>query len=245
LKVAALQSRCIPSILHRPLFSDQVPLRHYRLNNEVRTKIPVANSKPRKTDNFSRIETCHLCSRPIYPSKGITFVRNDARTFRFCRSKCHKNFKMKRQPRKLKWTKTHRALRGKEMIVDQNVLLSQFAKRRNVPVKYDRNLVAATMKAMERVEEIRARRERAFTRRRLSGRAARERRRAEDRRVVAEGEHLIAKELKERERLAEVERPLVEEERNAGRLVGEERLRMKRKTRMLVNGGVEEEMDLD
>lgn len=173
-------------------------------------------------------------------------MRNDARTFRFCRSKCHKNFKMKRQPRKLKWTKTHRALRGKEMIVDQNVLLSQFAKRRNVPVKYDRNLVAATLKAMERVEEIRAKRERAFTRRRLSGKAARERRRAEDRRVVAEGEHLIAKELMDRE----VERPLVEslqEERTVGIVVGEEKVRMKAKTKtkMLVNGGVEQEMDLE
>ncbi len=175
-------------------------------------------------------------------------MRNDARTFRFCRSKCHKNFKMKRQPRKLKWTKTHRALRGKEMIVDQNVLLSQFAKRRNVPVKYDRNLVAATLKAMERVEEIRAKRERAFTRRRLSGKVARERSRAEDRRVVAEGEHLIVKELRDRE----AERPLVEsiqQERNVGVVVGEERLRvktkMKMKTRMLVNGGVEEEMDLE
>jgi len=115
-------------------------------------------------------------------------------------------------------------------------------------VKYDRNLVAATLKAMERVQEIRARRERAFTRRRLSGKVARERRRREDRRVVAGGEHLIAKELMDRE----VEGPLVEavvEERNVGRLVGEERLRMKTKTKtktkMLVNGGVEEEMDLD
>jgi hypothetical protein len=46
---------------------------------------------------------------------------------------------MKRQPRKLKWTKTHRALRGKEMIVDSSLLLSQFAKKRNVPVKLKRS----------------------------------------------------------------------------------------------------------
>jgi len=129
------------------------------------------------------------------------------------------------------------------MIVDQNVLLSQFAKRRNVPVKYDRNLVAATLKAMERVEEIRARRERVFTRRRLSGKLAREKKRREDRRVVAEGEHLIAKELMERDAVDPV--AIVDTEKNVGRVVGEERLRNKTKRKMLVGGGTEEEMDLD
>ncbi|KAK5937824.1 hypothetical protein PMZ80_009953 [Knufia obscura] len=191
-----------------------------------------------------RIENCHLCSRPIYPSKGITFIRNDARTFRFCRSKCHKNFKMKRQPRKLKWTKTHRALRGKEMIVDQNLLLSQFAKKRNAPVKYDRTLVNATLKAMERIEEIRARRERVFTRRRLSGKSIRDRKRMEDAKVVSSGEHLIAKELADMERvkIGGGEEEVVV---NPAQVVGEERLRQKSKRRMLVNGGAEEEMDVD
>ncbi|CAG8008096.1 unnamed protein product [Penicillium salamii] len=189
-----------------------------------------------------RVETCHFCSRPAFPSKGITFVRNDARQFRFCRSKCHKNFKMKRQPRKLKWTKTHRAASGKEMIVDSSLVLSQFAKKRNVPVKYDRNLVAATITAMERVEEIRTRRERVFTKRRLAGKLARERQREADRKVVNEGEHLIRKELRERE---EGQPMVAEQSKVANRVHGEERIRQKSKAKMLVDGGVEEEMDVD
>jgi large subunit ribosomal protein L24e len=126
------------------------------------------------------------------------------------------------------------------MIVDSSLVLSQFAKKRNIPVKYDRNLVAATIKAMERVEEIRARRERAFTKRRLGGKLARERKREEDRRVVAEGEHLIRKELRERE-----EGQPLDVSKISSRVVGEEKLRQKKKTRLLVDGGVEEEMDLD
>lgn len=153
---------------------------------------------------------------------------------------------MKRQPRKLKWTKTHRALRGKEMIVDQNLLLSQFAKIRNAPVKYDRNLMQATLKAMERVEEIRARRERVFTRRRLSGKAQREKKRMEDLKVIATGEHLIQKELQDLEQAKLEGRPeeLLHTE-TAPQVLGEERLRQKTRRKMLVNGGTEEQMDVD
>lgn len=153
---------------------------------------------------------------------------------------------MKRQPRKVKWTKTHRALRGKEMIVDSSLLLSQFAQRRNVPVKYDRNLVAATIKAMERVEEIRQRRERVFTKKRLAGKLARERQREEDRRVVAQGEHLIRKELREmQEQNVPFGATSADKEKAVGTVFGEERPRQKKKARQLVDGGVEEEMDVD
>ncbi|WZH44368.1 Ribosome biogenesis protein RLP24 [Fusarium acuminatum] len=133
-----------------------------------------------------RIETCYFCSRPAYPSKGITFVRNDARVFRFCRSKCHKNFKMKRNPRKLKWTKAFRKAAGKEMTVDSTL---QFAARRNVPVRYNRDLMGKTLKAMERVSEIRQRRERVFYKKRMAGK--RERELALARKLVSENEHLL------------------------------------------------------
>ncbi|KAH8550064.1 ribosomal protein L24e-domain-containing protein [Umbelopsis sp. PMI_123] len=112
------------------------------------------------------ITRCYFCSGPCYPGHGTMFVRNDAKTFRFCRSKCHKNFKMKRNPRKVRWTKAFRKAAGKEMTIDSTF---EFEKRRNVPVRYDRNLMATTVKAMKRVQEIRAKRERAFFKKRMAG----------------------------------------------------------------------------
>jgi len=94
------------------------------------------------------------------------FVRNDAKEFRFCRSKCHKAFKQRRNPRKLKWTKAFRKAAGKELAVDSTLT---FAARRNVPVRYNRDLVSTTLKAMARVEEIRQKRERAFFKNRMKG----------------------------------------------------------------------------
>ncbi|KAL2145676.1 hypothetical protein VTI28DRAFT_6551 [Corynascus sepedonium] len=147
-----------------------------------------------------RVENCFFCGRPAWPSKGITFMRNDGKSFRFCRSKCHKNFKMKRNPRKLKWTKAYRKNAGKEMVVDSTL---QFAARRNVPVRYDRELFAKTLKAMERISEIRSRRERIFYKKRMAGKRAREV--AAARKLVAENEHLLPRlRGSEKRRLAEL-----------------------------------------
>ncbi|QRW04387.1 ribosomal protein L24e [Ceratobasidium sp. AG-Ba] len=117
-----------------------------------------------------RVEKCYFCSTNVYPGHGTAFVRNDAKMFRFCSSKCHKNFKMKRNPRKVKWTKAFRKAAGKEMTIDSTF---EFEKRRNIPVRYNRELVQTTLKAMQRVTEIRARRERAFWKARMA--VARER----------------------------------------------------------------------
>ncbi|KAK7521193.1 ribosomal protein L24e-domain-containing protein [Phyllosticta citriasiana] len=202
-----------------------------------------------------RVETCHFCSRPVYPSKGITFCRNDAKQFRFCRSKCHKNFKMKRNPRKLGWTKAYRKAHGKEMVVDSTLA---FAARRNVPVRYNRDLVAKTLQAMQRVEEIRTKRERAFYKDRMRGNKARELER--DRKLVAENQHLLPPE--ERDEVpehvrAKLERMDVEREQDLEDaeevdMQDEEELpkmkvkvpKAKRKQRLVVGKGVED-MDVD
>ncbi|KAH8595561.1 60S ribosomal protein L24 [Bisporella sp. PMI_857] len=187
-----------------------------------------------------RIETCYFCSQPCYPSKGITFVRNDARVFRFCRSKCHKNFKMKRNPRKLKWTKAFRKQAGKEMVVDSTL---QFAQRRNIPVRSNRELTAKVLTSMKRIAEIRQKRERVFYKKRMAGN--RERQRAADRKLVAENEHLLPKmRASERIALEEAGAEAVEEERverPKSKVFGAMKVRRKQ----LVGGGVEDEMEVD
>ena len=153
----------------------------------------------------------------------------------------HKQYKMKRNPRKLAWTKAFRKSAGKEMVVDSTLT---FAARRNVPVRYNRDLVATTLKAMERVSEIRQRRERVFYKKRMAGNKEREK--EANRKLVEENEHLLPKmRASERKALEEqnagmevVEAPL---EREKSKVFG----KMKQRRRVLVDGGVEDEMDMD
>lgn len=72
------------------------------------------------------------------------------------------------------------------MIVDTTLT---FSVRRHVPTRYSRDLVARTLTAMQRVEEIRARRERVFYRNRMVGNKQRER--DANRKIVEENQHLL------------------------------------------------------
>lgn len=76
--------------------------------------------------------------------------------FKFCRSKCHAAFKKKKNPRKTKWTKSYRKTVGKELAIDPSF---DFEKKRNIPVKYDRELWNKTIEAMKKVEVIKQRRQ--------------------------------------------------------------------------------------
>jgi large subunit ribosomal protein L24e len=112
-----------------------------------------------------RVEHCFFCSGPQYPGHGMTFVRNDSKVFRFCRPKCHAAFLKKRNPRKTKWTKAFRKATGREMRVDAAF---DFERRRHAPVKYDRELMGATLRAMKRVSAIASAREARFYDKRMA-----------------------------------------------------------------------------
>lgn len=110
----------------------------------------------------------------------------------------------KKNPRKVRWTKAFRKAAGKELTVDNSL---EFEKRRNVPLKYDRELWQKTILAMARVEEIRKKRQDQFIINRLNkGRALRKQR---DINEVKNSIHLIrppAADLKKkREAEAEVQ----------------------------------------
>eukprot|EP00010_Vexillifera_abyssalis_P009114 CAMPEP_0201546652 /NCGR_PEP_ID=MMETSP0173_2-20130828/2959_1 /ASSEMBLY_ACC=CAM_ASM_000268 /TAXON_ID=218659 /ORGANISM="Vexillifera sp., Strain DIVA3 564/2" /LENGTH=155 /DNA_ID=CAMNT_0047955389 /DNA_START=161 /DNA_END=628 /DNA_ORIENTATION=- len=73
---------------------------------------------------------------------------------------------MRRNPRKVAWTKAHRKLRGKEMVNDSTL---EFSKKRNRPIKYDRDVWDSTLRAMKRIEEIKMRRQEDFYKQRMKG----------------------------------------------------------------------------
>ncbi len=81
-----------------------------------------------------------------------------------------------------------------------------------------------------------------FTKRRLPGKIARDKKRAENRKVVAEGEHLIRKKLRERE---EGQLVAMETNKNVGQVLGKEMLRAEIQQRLLGGGGIQDEMDID
>ena len=137
----------------------------------------------------------------------------------------------------LKWTKSFRRASNKEMTVDRTLT---FAARRNIPVRYNRNLVATTLNAMKRVTEIRARRERQFYKNRMSGN--KERQRALDRKLVAENEHLLPPQLREKATAEEVlEDPMVESMVEVREKAPAQKTKARRRLRV---DGVEE-MDVD
>jgi large subunit ribosomal protein L24e len=132
-----------------------------------------------------------------------------------------------------------------------------FAQRRNVPVRYNRDLVQTTLKAMSRVTEIRQRRERAFYKARMRGN--KQRAREEDRKLVEENQHLLPPSerfaVEEQEQEVDVQKVKEKVEKRRKEIEMDEselsemeeevpKMKSKRKLKMKVGGGVEA-MDVD
>ncbi|CAH9108788.1 unnamed protein product [Cuscuta europaea] len=63
---------------------------------------------------------------------------------------------MKRNPRKVKWTKAYRRLHGKDMTQDSTF---EFERKRNRPERYDKNVTENTLKAIKKIVKVRSDRE--------------------------------------------------------------------------------------
>jgi len=82
---------------------------------------------------------------------------------------------MKRNPRKVKWTKAYRRLHGKDMTQDSTF---EFERRRNRPERYDRNVTENTLKAIKTIDKVRSRREAKHIETRKKGKKAQKMREA-------------------------------------------------------------------
>ena len=179
-----------------------------------------------------RIETCYFCTGPIYPGHGIVFVRNDGKMFRFCRSKCHKNFKAKKNPRKIRWTKAYRKTHGKELVTDP---VYEFEKIRNTPIKYNREIWTDTVQAMDKLAKIRKVREDRFFERRM-------------RRAAHDKKEMIKSDLIKHEQL--IADPIIREKVDKLREEREEKRKLKEeeKNNKKLNVGLEDggfDMDIE
>jgi large subunit ribosomal protein L24e len=76
---------------------------------------------------------------------------------------------MKRNPRKVKWTKAYRRVHGKDMTQDSTF---EFERKRNRPERYDRNLAENVLKAIPKIDKIRVGREERHHKNRMKGNKA-------------------------------------------------------------------------
>merc|ERR1712139_198625 len=96
----------------------------------------------------------------------------------------------------MKWTKAYRKTHGKELMYDTTL---DFEKRREEPVKYNRDLYVKTVQAMGRIQEIKQAREKRFKNARIKD-AKRRNVEAIDRLLVDKADYIKNKEVRDKYR---------------------------------------------
>ncbi len=56
---------------------------------------------------------CYFCGGELSKGSGVMYVKRDGTLFYFCSSKCRKNFRLGREGRRVKWTKSAKAFKAK------------------------------------------------------------------------------------------------------------------------------------
>lgn len=107
--------------------------------------------------------------------------------FNFCRSKCLKAFKRKKNPRKTKWTKIHRMVRKKETTVITE-------RRMNEPVPLNQDILAESISRIPQILEINQKNADLYIRDRIL--SEREKKKATDLKHIEKHIHLSTKEKK-------------------------------------------------
>jgi len=51
-----------------------------------------------------KVYTCSFCGRQIEPGSGLMYVLRSGTLHHFCSSKCFKNFKLGRDPKRMPWS---------------------------------------------------------------------------------------------------------------------------------------------
>ncbi|KAK7060687.1 60S ribosomal protein L24 [Halocaridina rubra] len=85
-----------------------------------------------------KLQLCQYSGFKIYPGHGKTMVRTDGRTYVFLNSKCERGFRLKRNPREVRWTILYRRKHKK---VDEETS----KKRTRRTQKFQRAIVGASL----------------------------------------------------------------------------------------------------
>ncbi|MDD5192600.1 MAG: 50S ribosomal protein L24 [Candidatus Nanoarchaeia archaeon] len=63
--------------------------------------------------------TCSFCKRHYEFPRGLTIFQLDGKTIHFCSSKCRRNNKLKRDPRKVNWVKRQKKASKSEKTAEE------------------------------------------------------------------------------------------------------------------------------